>query len=74
MSTHTDLGSLATGAFIRIGDETVALERVERITAPRALAAPLAGVPLTRITFERDGDREQRIYPTQMVVEQLTSR
>lgn len=74
MSTHTDLGAVATGAFIRIDDETIALQRVERIPAPRTATAPLAGIPLTRITFERDGDREQRVYPTQMVVEQVTSR
>lgn len=74
MTTHTDLGALATGAFIRIDDETVALQRVERIAAPRAATAALAGIPLTRITFERDGDREQRVYPTQMVVEQVACR
>ena len=71
---HTDLGALATGAFIRIDDETVALQRVERIAAPRTASAALAGIPLTRITIERDGGREQRVYPSQMVVEQVTGR
>lgn len=72
--THTDLGALATGAFIRIDDETVALQRVELIAARRTPTSPLAGIPLTRITIERDGDLEQRIYPTRMVVEQVAGR
>ena len=72
--TYTDLGALATGAFIRIDDETVALQRVERIPARRTPTNPLAAIPLTRITFERDGDREQRVYPSQMVVEQVAGR
>lgn len=74
MHTHTDLGALATGAFVRIDDETVELQRVERIPARRTPTSPLAGIPLTRITIEREGDREQRVYPTQMIVEQVDAR
>ncbi len=70
-TTMTELSAVATGTMIRLGHDTVTLERVEQLGAETSAYSPVRGVDLTRIKFRRNGKSKRRIFPSKMLVERV---
>ncbi len=73
-ATMTELSAVATGTMIRLDNQSVVLERVERLGVIRDALSPVRGVELTRIRFRRNGRTERLIYPSLLRVERLRRR